>query len=170
MTNANLKEICSMQAGKFVSPKLIMNRQDEINRYPCYGGNGLRGYVATCTHNGTFPLIGRQGALCGNVHLVSGLFHATEHAVVVTPSAEIDVVWLKYLLQALNLNNYSTGTAQPGLSVKKILDLPCNVPTLDEQKAIVVKIEKFEQQIDAAQKILDSAFARKQAILDKYLQ
>ena len=44
------------------------------------------------------------------------------------------------------------------------------VPTLDEQNAIVAKIQKFEQQIEAAQKILDSAFARKQAILDKYLQ
>ena len=56
--------------------------------------------------------------------------------------------------------------------VKKLLTMQFKipVPTLDEQNAIVAKIEKFEQQIDAAQKILDSAFARKQAILDKYLQ
>ena len=165
-----LKEICSMQAGKFVSSELIENQRDEKNQFPCYGGNGLRGYVSTYTHQGTFPIIGRQGALCGNIHLVSGTFHATEHAVVVTPTAEIDVVWLKYLLQALHLNKYSTGTAQPGLSVKKIQDLSCYVPTLDEQNAIVAKIQKFEQQIDAAQKVLDSAFVRKQAILDKYLQ
>ena len=50
------------------------------------------------------------------------------------------------------------------------MEYPLFVPSLDEQNAIVAKIEKFEQQIDAAQKILDSAFACKQAILDKYLQ
>ena len=50
------------------------------------------------------------------------------------------------------------------------MDYPLFVPSLDEQNAIVAKIQKFEQQIEAAQKILDSAFARKQAILDKFLQ
>jgi restriction endonuclease S subunit len=44
------------------------------------------------------------------------------------------------------------------------------VPSLEEQNAIVAKLEKIEQQIEDAQKILDSAFAKKQAILDKYLQ
>lgn len=36
------------------------------------------------THNGIFALIGRQGALCGNVHFVSGRFWASEHAIVST--------------------------------------------------------------------------------------
>ena len=43
------------------------------------------------------------------------------------------------------------------------------VPTRGEQKAIVEKIQKLEQQIENAIKILDSASSRKQTILDKYL-
>lgn len=46
------------------------------------------------------------------------------------------------------------------------------IPIIDKkgQQQIVDQVQKLEQQIEAAQKILDSAFARKQAILDKYLQ
>ena len=50
------------------------------------------------------------------------------------------------------------------------MEYQLSIPSPEDQNAIVAKIQKFEQQIDAAQKVLDSAFARKQAILDKYLQ
>ena len=50
------------------------------------------------------------------------------------------------------------------------MEYQLSIPSFEDQNAIVAQIQKFEQQIDAAQKVLDSAFARKQAILDKYLQ
>lgn len=100
---------------------------DQVNfmsgLFPCYGGNGLRGYTKTFTHDGHFPLIGRQGALCGNERIVHGKFHATEHAVVVKANASINVNWLYHQLKLLNLNQYATGVAQPGLSVQKILNV-----------------------------------------------
>src|SRR5690606_37268286 len=94
-----------------------ISREIENDFYPCYGGNGLRGYVKSYTHIGRYSLIGRQGALCGNVHLVEGKFHATEHALVVEPQSYIDDIWLFHKLTSLELINYSKGVAQPGLSV-----------------------------------------------------
>ena len=132
---AKLGEVCLLKAGKFVSANDI---SPEYNKglYPCFGGNGIRGYVADYTHDGEFPLIGRQGALCGNVNLASGKFHATEHAVVVQPKAEMNVHWLYYALNAMNLGQYATGAAQPGLAVSKLETLSIEIPNISEQNKI----------------------------------
>ncbi len=163
-----LNEICEMKAGKFVSANEIYDEQLE-DSFPCFGGNGLRGYTKDFTHDGVYPLIGRQGALCGNVCLATGKFHATEHAVAVTPKEGINVYWLRYKLEYMNLNQYATGTAQPGLSVNKILEVSCSVPPLAEQQRIVEQITALEQQIATAKKTIADVPAKKQAILDKWL-
>ena len=86
-----LEEVCDMKAGKFVSASKIKDTSN-ISLNACYGGNGIRGYVKSFTHKGLYSLIGRQGAHCGNIKLADGQFHATEHAVVVTPKNDIDTI------------------------------------------------------------------------------
>ncbi|MBL7840831.1 MAG: restriction endonuclease subunit S [Cyclobacteriaceae bacterium] len=164
-----LEEICDLRAGKFKSPKEIFPN-DGDGLFPCYGGNGLRGYTRTTTHVGRFPLVGRQGALCGNVHLVDGQFHATEHALVATPLKEIDVNWLFYLLKTMNLNRYATGTAQPGLSVKNINPLQVNVLPIKEQEKLLVRIEELEMKIKATEHALLNIDGEKHQILEKYFK
>lgn len=144
---AKLGEVCLLKAGKFVSANDI---SPEYNKglYPCFGGNGIRGYVADYTHDGEFPLIGRQGALCGNVNLASGKFHATEHAVVVQPKIEMNVHWLYYALNAMNLGQYATGAAQPGLAVSKLETLSIEIPNVSEQNKIAQTLYKVEQLVN----------------------
>ena len=144
---AKLGEVCLLKAGKFVSSNDI---SPEYNKglYPCFGGNGIRGYVADYTHDGEFPLIGRQGALCGNVNLASGKFHATEHAVVVQPKIEMNVHWLYYALNAMNLGQYATGAAQPGLAVSKLETLSIEIPNISEQNKIAQTLYKVEQLVN----------------------
>ncbi|MGD9971075.1 MAG: restriction endonuclease subunit S [Sulfuricurvum sp.] len=163
-----LGEICDMKAGKFVSASDISDIQTD-GMYPCYGGNGLRGYTKTFTHDGIYPLIGRQGALCGNVFLAKGQFHATEHAVAVTPLVEMDITWLYHQLVMMNLNQYAKGTAQPGLSVQNLKTVSLFLPPVDVQKQIVSDIETLEAKITEAKSVIENAQAKKEAILKKYL-
>ena len=135
-------ELFYLQAGKFINASEITDCKDDLHSYPCYGGNGLRGYVTTYNRNGLFPIIGRQGALCGNINVAEGKLYATEHAVVVETFASVDVKVFVYFLMQLNLNQYATATAQPGLAVKTINEVPIPLPPLNEQYRISHAIEK----------------------------
>ncbi len=135
--------IFSLQAGKNITASDIYKETSDEHSFLCYGGNGIRGYVSSNNRSGHFPIIGRQGALCGNINLANGDFYATEHAVVVDHFQMCDVLWCGYFLRALNLNQYATATAQPGLAVSNIVKVPIPLPPLAEQKRIVAKLEEI---------------------------
>ena len=136
-------KIFSLQAGKNIKAEKIQETPSDLYPYKCYGGNDIRGYVAEYNHNGDYPIIGRQGALCGNVKRATGAFYATEHAVCVETFFNTNVSWACYFLTQLNLNQYATATAQPGLAVAKIDEVCIPLPPLAEQKRIVAKIEEL---------------------------
>ena len=141
-------EIFTLQAGKNITSNNISPTQNAEYKYPCFGGNGIRGYVASSNRSGNYPIIGRQGALCGNVNLANGEFYATEHAVVVDYYCETDFMWCYYTLEALNLNQYATATAQPGLAVNIINEVSIPLPPYKEQKVISEAISYWLSLID----------------------
>ena len=138
---ARLGTAFSMQAGKNIKASDISDNKSVEAPYPCFGGNGIRGFVSKPNVSGDHPLIGRQGALCGNVQRAAGAFYATEHAVVVTTFASTNVTWACMFLKALNLNQYATATAQPGLAVSKLCEVLIPFPPLMEQARIVTVLE-----------------------------
>lgn len=139
-----LSDSCILKAGKFIKADDISDtRQD--GQYPCFGGNGIRGYVSQFNQEGERPLIGRQGALCGNVQYATGRFYATEHAVVVTPKGnDINTLWLYYLLQHLKLERYATGAAQPGIAVNKLEQIRVSIPGIMAQ----TRFSRFARETD----------------------
>ncbi len=142
-----LKFVTSMKSGYSITSETI----HEHGNYPVYGGNGLRGYTSSFTHEGLHIIIGRQGALCGNINYTTeGKFWASEHAVVVSPKIDIDLFWFGELLKAMNLNQYSIAAAQPGLSVDRILNLFVPFPNYNEQKRISESIKKQTVSLDLA--------------------
>ena len=72
-----------------------------------------------------------------------GPFYATEHAVVVTTFGGIGNDWAGCILRGLNLNQYATATAQPGLAVSKIAEVLAPVPPLAEQHRITSKVNEL---------------------------
>ena len=142
-----LRQICNMQAGKNISANKIFSEQSPSHHYKCIGGNGLRGFTDIYNVEGHYAIIGRQGALCGCVNIADGRFYATEHAVIVDTFNLISPNFMFYYLTALNLNKYATATAQPGLSVSKVMEILSPLPPLKEQQRIVAQIEKLFEQL-----------------------
>ncbi len=141
----HIKYIVRMKSGESITSEEIQESDD----YPVYGGNGLRGYYSDFTHNGHYVLIGRQGALCGNINYGNGKFWASEHAVVANPMTPIATLWLGELLRIMNLNQYSVSAAQPGLAIEKIKELIVPFPPLSEQQAIAEYLDQETVKIDS---------------------
>ncbi len=128
-----LSEICTtFKSGYGITSEEIYSNGE----YAVYGGNGLRGYTNKYTHDGNYFLIGRQGALCGNIIRVGGKNYISEHAIAVQTDDKNDNSFLAYKLDFQNLNRLSESSAQPGLSVEKLVRLKIVLPPLPEQKAI----------------------------------
>jgi type I restriction enzyme S subunit len=167
LSTKELGSICLLKAGITTSTEEIRG-YDEEYQIPCYGGNGIRGYVKTSTQRGIYPIIGRQGALCGNVQLAQGYFHATEHAVLVTPLIELNIFWLFYLLKFMDLYRYHTGAAQPGLAVKTLNTVNVPIASLDRQNEFAILVEKIDRQKLTIQQSLDKLEMLKKSLMQEY--
>lgn len=151
-----LKYICGMQSGNNLTSLEISSESDGGNIFPVYGGNGQRGYYSDFRNEGNYCLVGRQGALAGNVHFVSGKFWATDHAIVVYEYIHTYSKYLYYLLKVMNLNQYAFETsAQPGLSVEKILQLETIHCPKGEQSQIADFLDKKVAQLDKVKSLLE---------------
>jgi len=160
-----LKRICLLKSGENITSEQI---QEEDN-FPVFGGNGLRGYTDKYTHDGHYALIGRQGALCGNVNYAAGRFWASEHAVVVLKTKDFVTRWLGELLRTMNLNQYSIASAQPGLSVEVIGNLFIPLPPLPEQRSIAAFLDrettKIDELIAEQRQLIDLLKEKRQAVI-----
>ena len=160
-----LKYITFMQSGETISP----NDFNDDGKYPVFGGNGFRGYTDRYTNEGRHVLIGRQGALCGNINYASGRFYASEHAIVVYPLHDEDVTWLGESMRACDFNRYSQTAAQPGIAVNNIKNIIFPYPSQQEQKQIAAyldhKCATIDTSISNAQHQIDLLQEYKQSLI-----
>ena len=140
---------------------------DITGDYPVYGGNGLRGYTSIYNHDGEYALIGRQGALCGNMNYSVGKAYFTEHAVVVKADENNDTRFLYYMLDTMNLGQYSDQSAQPGLAVNKLVKLENQFPTKEEQQRMGWYFSNIDNLITLHQRKCDETKKLKKYMLQK---
>ena len=161
-----LAEICStFKSGNGITSEDI----NEAGEYAVYGGNGLRGYTNRYTHEGNYFLIGRQGALCGNIVSIHGKNYISEHAIAVQTDTENDNLFLAYKLEFQNLNRLSESSAQPGLSVEKLVRLKIALPPLLEQRAIAHVLSLMDSAINQNNQLIAQKELRNKWLMQNLL-
>ncbi|MCC5642763.1 restriction endonuclease subunit S [Nostoc sp. CHAB 5824] len=143
---------------------------DEITEhgtYPVFGGNGLRGYTEKFTHDGFYFLIGRQGALCGNIHRTYGKAYISEHAIACRANDTANTEWLAQRLDYYNLNKLSESSAQPGLSVNKLLRFKLFAPSKEEQEKMTGFLTTIDRKIETISRKIDQTEQFKKGLLQK---
>lgn len=156
-------QICSrFSSGDTITKKSIQTK----GKYPVYGGNGLRGYTDSYNFDGECAIIGRQGAKCGNVRYFKGKAFMTEHAIIAVANKDNSSGYLSYKLQQMNLNRYQGQSAQPGLSVKTLSDIPISMPPLKVQENIFDILNTISIKIENNNKIISELESMAKAIYD----
>lgn len=146
-----LKDIAILKSGdSFTADEL----SDDEENYPVYGGNGLRGYTEKYNKDGDYILIGRQGALCGNINYAHGKFFATEHALVVNTYKKLNTTWLGETLRCADYNRLSQSAAQPGLAASVLMNQFIPFPPEVVRERIVSYLDDKTAKIDKAVSLL----------------
>ncbi|MFJ2976388.1 N-6 DNA methylase [Kluyvera sp. NPDC087067] len=142
----NLEDLLIIKAGLL----LQKNNLSEKGGVPVFGGNGIIGYTNEAKEFGETIVIGKVGALCGNVRYCNGDIWVTNNSMVVK-SRKDDVVYMPYLaklLNAMELRKLSSGTAQQYITVRHIKSIDINLPSIEIQKKIDYLLYQIEHKIN----------------------
>lgn len=124
------------RSGDTLTSEQIKDYPEGNYQVPVYGANGLRGYYTEGNLEECHLLIGRVGALCGNIHINEGLSWVTEHALIANPLNIANMIYSRYSFEAANLGQYSKASAQPVISSDTLCKQRIPVPPLTEQQRI----------------------------------
>ncbi len=158
-----LKWRARTRSGDGISPADVQPEESEQASVPVIGGNGLMGYTAQGNVQAPVIVIGRVGALCGNVHQVAPPAWITDNALVLTtvPDA-FHLTYLAAVLRMRNLNELADKTAQPLITGTRIRAEYVPKPPFAEQRAIADFLDRETSKIDRLASKVEEAIARLQ--------
>ena len=155
------KDCYKLTSGKNLTAKKIIEGD-----YPVYGGNGIVGYHCDYNLDGDNIIIGRVGALCGNVRNIFGKAYITDNAFILTKLEEGNNVFILYLLRLHDLRQYARDALQPVISNAGFQNIEIILPPLPLQQEFAKKIEAIEAQKELVKKSIDEV----QTLFDSRMQ
>lgn len=137
----NLLDVLDLSSGDYLPTSKMIGGQ-----YKVYGGGGVTEYTHN-EYNVAFETlgIGRVGARCGCVFIIDKYSWITDNALYAKSINEnFDIKFLKHYLNFLHLNQFSSQTAQPVISKKKIKHIRIPVIDYSVQKKLGELLESIE--------------------------
>ena len=137
----NLENCFKMKSGDNLTAKNMSEGE-----YPVFGGNGIAGYHNDYNLSGSNVIIGRVGALCGNVRHITEHIWLTDNAFkIVDFKFEFDHSFLTYLLNHKELRSYARQAAQPVISNSSLKDVVLHFPkSKEKQEYFVSKLDSLQ--------------------------
>ena len=160
---------------KLRKPISAEQRSRRNPQYDYYGASGVIDKIDYYNVDDKILLIGEDGAnlKMRNLSLVykaNGKIWVNNHAHILKP-IEDNYDYMAYLMETFDYNPYITGSAQPKLSQEQLGMVRLCVPPIEEQKKIVIYLEKrlkgFDSAITNCQRQITLLQERKQIIINE---
>ena len=148
-----LKWLCDV-LDQFRSPVTADKRNQNADvLYDYYGASGAIDKIDGYTIDDHVMLIGEDGANLRMRNLpimyeINGKAWINNHAHILKPKAGVDFYFIFYALEALDLNYYITGSAQPKLSQDNLRNIWVPITDFSGQKRIAAYISDVYDEFD----------------------
>ncbi len=144
------------------------DRQQRAKVFDYYGASGVIDKIDGYLFDKTLLLIGEDGANLINratpiAFLASGKYWVNNHAHVIDTTHPGLMEYLCLFINAISLEPYITGTAQPKMNQAKMNSIPIALPPLSEQHRIVARVEELMtlcDELEACGRLADEQHAR----------
>ncbi|GGO40744.1 restriction endonuclease subunit S [Staphylococcus hominis] len=113
-----LNDIFKINYGKNLPTKKILN-----TGYPVFGGNGIIGYYSSYMYENPKILISCRGAASGKIHISKEKSFVTNNSIVLNEKQKNYFYYFKELFKYNDFKRYTTGSAQPQITIANIKDL-----------------------------------------------
>ena len=136
-----------------------------------YGGNGITGRHNEFLVEKEAIIVGRVGANCGNVHIAKPYSWITDNAIYSKwKSNLINLKFILYLLNYMNLNNISGGSGQPYLSQPILDNVVIPICSTNEQKRIAEEVEYIDSIVESNERIISQNLTYTKKLLQSILK
>lgn len=154
-------------------PLSSRERDNRRGVYPYYGAQGIVDYLDDYTYEGDYLLVAEDGENLRSrkqpiANAAHGRFRVNNHAHVIAATKCCNLIYLRHLLNNMDIAAYVTGSTQPKLSQTSLLNMKVELPEIDKQDAIATFLHCFDAKITANAKLngyleelADSLFKRR---------
>ena len=123
-------------------------RSTKAKTYDYYGASGVIDKIDGYLFDKPLLLIGEDGANLINrstpiAFMARGQYWVNNHAHVLDGISQDFLRYIELHINAINLESYVTGSAQPKMNQAKMNSIPIALPPLAEQKRIVAKVDEL---------------------------
>ncbi|HLH06131.1 MAG TPA: restriction endonuclease subunit S [Terriglobales bacterium] len=137
------------------SGKFLPKSKQTLGTVPVFGGNGITGLHDRALIDFSTLIVGRVGALCGNVYLSTGPSWVTDNAIYAsTIPPEINLEYVRLVFSEAGLASRAGGSGQPFVNQELLNAVPVPLPPRLEQDRIVAKIDELLNHVNAAREHL----------------
>jgi type I restriction enzyme S subunit len=150
-------------------------RESKSKTYDYYGASGVIDKIDNYLFDKPLLLIGEDGANLINrstpiAFIARGKYWVNNHAHVLDGISEDFLRYIELHINAINLERYITGSAQPKMNQAKMNSIPIALPPLAEQRRIVAKVDQLMALVDELERQQDESRKKATNFLDAIVQ